>query len=121
MRPHLLALSLALGLGVTTLAYAATSQAIQQPPLTALTKDSGTPEPAAQKRVHFDHAELHIAVHPGTQSIDGKATLTFTALEATDVLLVDLDRDLPVSSISVDGNRPDLLGQLICGASFNWN
>ncbi|MFK2932161.1 M1 family metallopeptidase [Dyella agri] len=74
-----------------------------QPPLTALTKDSGTPEPAEQKRVHFDHAELHIAVHPDTQSIDGKATLDFSVLETTDVLLVDLDRNLPVSAVSVDG------------------
>ncbi|WP_329741525.1 M1 family metallopeptidase [Dyella sp. A6] len=103
MRPHLLALSLALGLGSTTLAHAATSQTVQQPPLTALTRDSGTPEPAAQRLVHFDHAVLRIAVHPRTQSIDGKATLTFSALQSTDVLLVDLDRNLPVRAISVDG------------------
>ena len=102
MRPTLLALSLALGLGLATLAHA-DSTPPSQPPLTALTRDSGTPEPAAQKRVHFDHAVLHIAVHPGTRSINGKATLTFTALAPTDVLLVDLDRNLPVSAISVDG------------------
>jgi aminopeptidase N len=103
MRPTLLALGLALGLGGTALAHADTTTPPSQPPLTALTKDSGTPMPAEQKRVHFDHAELHIAVHPDTQSIDGKATLTFSALEATDVLMVDLDRNLPVSAISVDG------------------
>ncbi|MBD8899068.1 M1 family metallopeptidase [Rhodanobacter sp. DHG33] len=103
MRPTLLALGLALGLGGTAFAHADTTPP-SQPPLTALTKDSGTPEPAEQKRVHFDHAELHIAVHPDTQSIDGKATLTFSALEATDVLMVDLDRNLPVSAISVDGH-----------------
>lgn len=102
MRPTLLALSLALGLGVAAMAHADATQPAQ-PPLTALTRDSGTPEPAAQKRVHFDHAELHIAVHPDTRSIDGRATLTFSALAPTDVLLVDLDRNLPVSAISVDG------------------
>jgi aminopeptidase N len=53
--------------------------------------------------VHFDHAELHIAVKPATQSIEASATLTFSALASTDVLLVDLDRNLPVSAISVDG------------------
>lgn len=104
MRPTLLALSLTLGLGGVTLGHAADNTTPpSQPPLTALTKDSGTPMPPEQKRVHFDHAELHIAVHPDAQSIDGKATLTFSALEATDVLMVDLDRNLPVSAISVDG------------------
>ena len=102
MRPTLLALCLALGLGGTALVHADAAPP-SQPPLTALTKDSGTPEPAEQKRVHFDHAELHIAVHPDTQSIDGDATLTFSVLAPTDVLLVDLDRDLPVSAVSVDG------------------
>ena len=102
MRPTLLALGLALGLGIAgpTLAQAT---APSQSPLTALTKDSGTPMPAEQKRVHFDHAELHIAVKPATQSIEASATLTFSALAPTDVLLVDLDRNLPVSAISVDG------------------
>lgn len=102
MRPTLPALGLALGLGSTALARADTTPP-SQPSLTALTKDSGTPEPAEQRRVHFDHAELHIAVHPDTQSIDGNATLTFSALETTDVLMVDLDRSLPVSAISADG------------------
>ncbi|WP_426662831.1 M1 family metallopeptidase [Rhodanobacter aciditrophus] len=101
MRPTLLALGLALGLGGTTLARAGVPAT--QPPLTALTKDSGTPEPAGQRQVHFDHAELHIAVHPDTQSIDGKATLTFSTLAPTDALLLDLDRNLPVSAISIDG------------------
>jgi aminopeptidase N len=102
MRPHLLALGLALGLGGTAFAHAATTTPAQ-PPLTALTKDSGTPMPAEQKRVHFDHAELHIAVQPATQSIEGDATLTFSALAPTDVLLVDLDRELPVGAVAIDG------------------
>ncbi|MBD8871465.1 M1 family metallopeptidase [Rhodanobacter sp. DHB23] len=102
MRHSLLALGLVLGLGIAGPAPARDA-APGQPPLTALTKDSGTPMPAEQKRVHFDHAELHIAVKPATQSIAASATLTFSALEATDVLMVDLDRNLPVSAISVDG------------------
>jgi aminopeptidase N len=114
MRPTLLALGLALGLGGTAFAHAATTTPTQ-PPLTALTKDSGTPMPAAQKRVHFDHAALHITVQPATQSIAASATLTFSATAATDVLLLDLDRNLPISAVAVDGkplaasdwNNPD--------------
>ena len=102
MRPTLLALGLALGLGATAFAQATTTP-VTQPPLTALTKDSGTPMPAAQKRVHFDHAELHITVQPATQSIAASATLTFSALAPTDVLLLDLDRNLPISAVAIDG------------------
>lgn len=102
MRPTLLALGLTLGLGGTAFAHAATTTPTQ-PPLTALTRDSGTPMPAAQKRVHFDHAALHITVQPATQSIAASATLTFSATAATDVLLLDLDRNLPISAVAVDG------------------
>jgi aminopeptidase N len=96
-RPALLAVSLALGLAGH--AHAQT----HQPPLTAQTKDSGTPMPAEQKRVHFDHAELHIAVDPAHQRIDATATLTFTARESSNALVLDLDRNLPISAIEVDG------------------
>ncbi len=59
--------------------------------------------PAEQARVHFDHAELHFTVDPAGQSIDASATLSFTAKSATDVLLLDLDRNLPISAIALDG------------------
>ena len=59
--------------------------------------------PDEQKRVHFDHAELHIAVDPSQQRIDAIATLSFTAREPTSVLALDLDRNLPISAIDVDG------------------
>ncbi|TAL71306.1 MAG: M1 family peptidase [Rhodanobacter sp.] len=102
MRLTLLALGLALGLSDMSSGLAQTA-APDQPPLTALTKDSGTPMPAAQKRVHFAHAELHISVLPATRSIAASATLTFHALQSTDELLLDLDRNLPVSAIRIDG------------------
>ena len=100
LRPTLLAACLALSLGAH--AADATSQP-SQPPLTTLTENSGGAMPAEQKRVHFDHAELHIAVDPSKQSIDASATLSFTARASTDVLLLDLDRNLPISAIEVDG------------------
>src|SRR5699024_10439792 len=86
---------------------AATPADTQQPELSALTRASGGVMPTAQKRVHFDHAVLHITVHPETRSIDGDAQLTFTARKATDKLLLDLDRNLPISAITVDREALD--------------
>lgn len=97
LRPALLALSLVAGV------YGCANVQNRQPPLTTLTQNSGGAMPAEQKRVHFDHAELHIAVDPAQQRIDATATLSFTAHEPTDVLLLDLDRNLPISEIDVDG------------------
>lgn len=97
LRPALLALSLALAIS----GCAHVQQ--HQPPLTTLTENSGGAMPAEQKRVHFDHAQLHIAVDPAQQRIDATATLSFTAREPTDVLVLDLDRNLPISAIDVDG------------------
>lgn len=97
LRPALLALSLVAGV------YGCANVQNRQPPLTTLTQNSGGAMPAEQKRVHFDHAALHIAVDPAQQRIDATATLSFTAHEPTDVLLLDLDRNLPISEIDVDG------------------
>ncbi|GGA25027.1 M1 family metallopeptidase [Dyella nitratireducens] len=97
LRPALLALSLTLGL----IGYASAQN--HQPPLTTLTENSGGVMPPEQKRVHFDHAELHIAVDPAQQRIDATTALSFTAREPTDVLVLDLDRNLPISAIEVDG------------------
>ena len=97
LRPALLALSFALAFtGCASVQH-------HQPPLTTLTENSGGVMPAEQKRVHFDHAELHIAVDPAQQRIDASATLSFTAHEPTDALVLDLDRNLPISAIEVDG------------------
>ncbi len=61
--------------------------------------------PAEQQRLHFEHAELHFNVDPAQQSLDATATLTFSAREATDVLLLDLDPNLAISKITIDGKR----------------
>ncbi|MEO9215020.1 MAG: M1 family metallopeptidase [Rhodanobacter sp.] len=110
-RLHLLTLSVALGLAACTSVPVArtaartvnrTSSAPTQPALTAQTLNSGGVMPAEQARVHFDHAELHFTVDPAAQSIDASATLSFTAKSATDVLLLDLDRNLPIRGIALD-------------------
>jgi aminopeptidase N len=101
-RLHLLAISVALGLAACTSVPVAKTGAATQPALTAQTLNSGGVMPAEQARVHFDHAELHFTVDPAGQSIDASATLSFTAKSATDVLLLDLDRNLPISGIALD-------------------
>jgi aminopeptidase N len=101
-RLHLLAISVALGLAACTSVPVRTS-APSQPALTTQTLNSGGVMPAEQARLHFDHAELHFTIDPAGQSIDASATLSFTAKSATDVLLLDLDRNLPISAIALDG------------------
>jgi aminopeptidase N len=101
-RLHLLAISVALGLAACTSVPVAKTGAPTQPALTAQTLNSGGVMPAEQARVHFDHAELHFTIDPAGQSIDASATLSFTAKSATDVLLLDLDRNLPISGIALD-------------------
>ena len=100
MRHRLLVLSLSLALAGT---LHAADKTPGQPPLTKQTLDSGGSMPAEQARLHFDHAGLHFTIDPARHHLDGQATLRFTALAPTDVLLLDLDRNLPISAIAVDG------------------
>lgn len=103
LRPSLLAAGVALGLAACTSVPVAKTAPPAQPAPTAQTLNSGGVMPAEQARVHFDHAELHFAVDAATQSIDASATLSFTAKSATDTLLLDLDRNLPISAIELGG------------------
>jgi len=104
-----LALCLALGLcGCSTLPQNRTAQAQPaqpaQPALTAQTLNSGGVMPPEQSRVHFDHAELHFGIDSSQQHIDGHAVLTFTAKSTIDTVLLDLDRNLSISAIALDGH-----------------
>lgn len=105
-RPSLLALGVTLGLACAS-ASASEPAAVEQPKLTAQTLDSGGTMPAEQARLNFDHAELHFTVDPARRHLDGEATLRFMAREATDVLLLDLDRNLPIRRIAIDGKPVD--------------
>jgi len=73
------------------------------PPLTAQTASSGGPLDPAQKKVRFDNADLAFEIFPDREAISGVATLNFTATAPIDRLVIDLDRNLPVSAISIDG------------------
>ncbi len=100
-RPHLLAASLALSLAACT-SVPLNHLAPRAP--TAQTLNTGGTMPAEQAALHFDHADLHFSVDTANQSIDASATLSFTAESAIDVLLLDLDRNLSISGIELDGH-----------------
>jgi aminopeptidase N len=74
-----------------------------EPAITAQTQRSGgvlTPE---QTALRFDSADLAFEVLPETESLNGVATLVFTAKVSLTRLPIDLDRNLPVSAIAIDG------------------
>lgn len=76
-----------------------------EPPLTAQTQRSGGARPAEQTAVTFEHADLAFEVLPKRQRINGVATLDFTARAPLTRLVIDLDRNLPVSAIAIDGRE----------------
>lgn len=75
-----------------------------QPPLTAQTQRSGGPIMPEQAALQFDSADLAIEILPERQNIAATATLVFTARAPLTRLVVDLDRNLPVSRVRIDGS-----------------
>lgn len=73
------------------------------PPITEQTQRSGGLVDPRQAALQFDAADLAFEIFPDKEALDGVATLTFTVKEQVDALLIDLDRNLPVSAISIDG------------------
>lgn len=74
-----------------------------EPPLTEQTQKSGGVIDPDQAKLKFDSADLAIEIIPEREAIAATATLTFTARVALDRLVIDLDRNLPVSAIDIDG------------------
>jgi aminopeptidase N len=74
-----------------------------QKPLTATSTASGLPRAPEQLAVLFDKADLKLRIIPDSKSIEGDATLSFTAREPLARIVLDLDRNLPVDAIEVDG------------------
>jgi aminopeptidase N len=77
--------------------------AITQPPLTDYSLGSGAPRSAAQQALDFDKADLKLRIEPATRSIRGDATLTFGTRAPVGSIELDLDRNLPIDAIAVDG------------------
>jgi aminopeptidase N len=94
---------LLLAASATALLAAAPLPKKGEPAITAQTQRSGgvlTPE---QTALRFDSADLAFEVLPETESLNGIATLVFTAKAPLARLPIDLDRNLPVSAIAIDG------------------
>lgn len=53
--------------------------------------------------MRFDRGSLSFEIFPDDQRITGDATLDFTAIAPLERLVIDLDRNLPVSAIEIDG------------------
>lgn len=74
-----------------------------QPALTDYTVNSGAQRSSAQQALSFDHADLSLRIDPDSRSLRGDATLTFSTGAPLDSIELDLDRNLPIDAIMVDG------------------
>ena len=74
-----------------------------EPPLTERTAETGLPLTPEQQSVHFAHADLSWTIDPDRQAIAGDALLTLKVEKPVAAMQFDLDRNLPVSAIAIDG------------------
>ncbi|MFA6115745.1 MAG: M1 family metallopeptidase [Sphingomonas sp.] len=74
-----------------------------EPAITEQTQRSGGVIDPDQAKLKFDHADLKFEVLPVTQELRGLATLTFTAKAPLTRLVIDLDKNIAPSAISIDG------------------
>lgn len=74
-----------------------------KPPITAQTARSGGALDPDQKKLRIDSAEYRIEVLPQTEALAGVATLNVTATAPLTRLVVDLDTNLTVSQVAIDG------------------
>ncbi|WP_414714054.1 M1 family metallopeptidase [Sphingomonas sp.] len=88
-------------------AFPALAQALKpgEPPITETTQASGGPIAAERAALRLDHVDLAIEILPATQQLHGVATLSLQTSAPLGQLLIDLDKNLPVTAISIDG-RP---------------
>jgi aminopeptidase N len=88
---------------VTTLSVSPVSAERGKPEITPQTQKSGGPVNPEQMRQQLDSVDLAIEVMPETETIGAVGTLNFTAKAPLSRLIVDLDRNLPVDRIDIDG------------------
>lgn len=74
-----------------------------EPPITETTMASGGPVQPERAALRLEHVDLAIEVLPAAQRLEGVATLTLATAAPQTRLLIDLDKNLPVSAVSVDG------------------
>jgi aminopeptidase N len=81
------------------------SACASQPQLTTFSVGSGAERAPEQLAVVFEKADLKLRVEPASRSISGDATLDFTAQSPVQRIVLELDRNLPVDAVEVDGQR----------------
>jgi aminopeptidase N len=74
-----------------------------QPPLSAYSLESGAPRTAGQEALDFEKADLQLRIDPASRSLRGDALLTFGTRAPLAAIELDLDRNLPIDAIAVDG------------------
>jgi aminopeptidase N len=74
-----------------------------QPTLTDYSANSGAARQADQLALDFEKADLQLRVEPDSRSIRGDALLTFGTRAPVGRIDLDLDRNLPIDAIEVDG------------------
>ncbi len=79
------------------------SACASQPALTTQTVNSGAERAPEQLAVVFEKADLALRIEPASRTIRGDATLTFQALSPLARIVLDLDNNLPIDSVAVDG------------------
>jgi aminopeptidase N len=87
------------------LPLAAQAQQIEKgmPPIGAQTKRSGGPLSPERAALRLHAADLAIEVLPSRQQLSGLATLELRTLAPVQQLRLDLDTNLPVSEVALDG------------------
>lgn len=105
----MIASRLAFACGCLALTGATTLPKKGEPAITAQTARSGGVIDPDQAKLGFDAADLSFEVLPETETLRGVATLSFTAKAALDRLAIDLDRNLPVDAIAIDGDRKSVV------------
>jgi len=73
--------------------------------LTEFTYGSGAPRAPEQEAVVFEHADLQFKVEPAQKRLTGDAALTFLATKPIAKLVVELDRNFAIESVSIDGQK----------------
>ncbi|CAN5180525.1 M1 family metallopeptidase [soil metagenome] len=84
-------------------ASVASAQAGKPAETTALTLGTGGQMPAEEAALTIEHVDLKLKVIPDRKAIEGDVTLTLQTKTALPHIVLDLDRNLPISSLTVDG------------------
>ncbi len=70
---------------------------------TAFTTSSGTERSAEQMAMVFEKADLSLKLNPEARSIQGTAVLVFSAKSELKRIALELDKNLPVETASING------------------